>query len=201
MGKQLKLRRPGHATVVAYLALFVALGGSAYAASHLGRNSVGTKQLKKNAVTAKKIKKNAVTGAKVKDRSLTGSDLADGTITGTKVADGSLSGVDIDQTSLTSVRASNVIGIAMNSDCTAVVPFPSGVSTATAGTGCEVSLPSSVLNCTATATVGFRTRLPVLPAERTVQTLRSPDAPNEIETFPRSSGVSTAQPVDLMLVC
>lgn len=60
-----KLKRPSHGTVVAYLALFVALGGSAYAASHLGKNSVGTKQLKKNAVT----------GAKVKDQSLTGKDI------------------------------------------------------------------------------------------------------------------------------
>jgi hypothetical protein len=69
---------------VAVLALFVALSGTAYAAT-LPRNSVGTAQLKKNAVTAPKIKKNAVTtrklrkdavtGAKVRANSLTGSDL------------------------------------------------------------------------------------------------------------------------------
>jgi hypothetical protein len=39
---------------VGYLALFVALSGSAYAAS-LPRNSVGTKQLKNHAVTAPKL--------------------------------------------------------------------------------------------------------------------------------------------------
>jgi hypothetical protein len=71
----MKLGRPSHATVVAYLALFVALGGSAYAASQLGKNTVGTKQLKKSSVTTAKIKKNAVTGAKVKSHTLTGSDI------------------------------------------------------------------------------------------------------------------------------
>jgi hypothetical protein len=44
---------------------FIVLGGGAYAATRLARNSVGTKQLKPNAVT----------GAKVKNRSLTGADL------------------------------------------------------------------------------------------------------------------------------
>jgi hypothetical protein len=75
MGKQLKLRQPNHATVVAYLALFIALGGSAYAVSHLGKNSVGAKQLKKNAVTTAKITKEAVTSAKVKKDTLTGTQI------------------------------------------------------------------------------------------------------------------------------
>lgn len=55
-----------YANVVASLALFLVLGGgAAFAASHLGKNSVGTKQLKKNSVTTAKIKKGAVTGAKI----------------------------------------------------------------------------------------------------------------------------------------
>jgi hypothetical protein len=60
------------ANVISCLALFVALGGSAYAVSHLGKNSVGSKQLKKNAVITAKIKNEAVTGAKVKKGTLTG---------------------------------------------------------------------------------------------------------------------------------
>ena len=46
------MRRPGHATLVAYLALFVALGGSSYAVSQLPRNSIGSKQLRKGGVYA-----------------------------------------------------------------------------------------------------------------------------------------------------
>jgi hypothetical protein len=57
MPKDRKLRRPSHTTVVAYLALLVALGGSAYAASSLAKNSVGSKQLKKNAVTTAKSRR------------------------------------------------------------------------------------------------------------------------------------------------
>jgi hypothetical protein len=42
--------------VVAYLALFIALGGTSYAAIKLPRNSVGSKQLRANAVTSGKVK-------------------------------------------------------------------------------------------------------------------------------------------------
>ena len=45
------------------------------AASHLGKNSVGTKQLKKNAVTTTKLKNEAVTAAKVKTGTLTGTQI------------------------------------------------------------------------------------------------------------------------------
>ena len=62
------------ANVVSVLALFVALGGSAYA-FHLGKNSVGPKQLKKNAVTTAKVKKEAITAAKVKKGTLTGAQI------------------------------------------------------------------------------------------------------------------------------
>jgi hypothetical protein len=75
---------------LALLALFIALGGTTYAATSLPKNSVGAKQLKKNAVTAAKIKagavtnakigKNAVTGAKVKDDSLTGADVLESSL-------------------------------------------------------------------------------------------------------------------------
>src|SRR5919108_834137 len=44
------------ANVIAVLALFIALGGSSYAALQIPRNSVGTKHLKRNAVTSPKVK-------------------------------------------------------------------------------------------------------------------------------------------------
>ncbi|MGA8746318.1 MAG: hypothetical protein WB507_10695 [Solirubrobacterales bacterium] len=44
------------ANVISCLALFIALGGAAYAATKLPANSVGTKQLKGGAVTAAKVK-------------------------------------------------------------------------------------------------------------------------------------------------
>jgi hypothetical protein len=55
-----------YANVMSTVAVFIAVGGtSAFAATQLAKNSVGTKQLKANSVT----------GAKVKDASLTGSDI------------------------------------------------------------------------------------------------------------------------------
>lgn len=47
-----RVRLPGHGTVIAYLALFAALGGSAYA---LSRGEVKTKHIANGAVTSSKI--------------------------------------------------------------------------------------------------------------------------------------------------
>jgi hypothetical protein len=48
---------------VALLALFVALGGTSYAAVQPPANSVGTKQIKKNAVTSAKVKNGSLRSA------------------------------------------------------------------------------------------------------------------------------------------
>src|SRR3712207_6327303 len=61
--RELRSHRPGHATVVAYLALFVALGGSSYAALQ---------------VTGRNIKDNSVTTRDVKNRSLLARDFRRG---------------------------------------------------------------------------------------------------------------------------
>jgi hypothetical protein len=45
-----------YANVVSTMCLFILLGGGAYAAVKLPKNSVGTKQLKKNSVRSKKVK-------------------------------------------------------------------------------------------------------------------------------------------------
>lgn len=58
-------RRLTYANVMSSIAVFIVLGGAAFAAVKLPKNSVGTKQ----------IKKNAVIGSKVKDGSLTGADI------------------------------------------------------------------------------------------------------------------------------
>src|SRR6476660_7116035 len=68
------------ATVIALLALFVALGGTPYAATSMPKNSVGMRQLRKNAVTGPKIKAGAVTGAKVAADSLTSANILESSL-------------------------------------------------------------------------------------------------------------------------
>jgi hypothetical protein len=60
---------------VALTALFVALGGTGYAASVLSKNSVGTKQLKDGAVTSQKLHDNAVGTANLKAGAVTGAKM------------------------------------------------------------------------------------------------------------------------------
>lgn len=68
----MRLSRPSHATVVAYLALFCAVGGSAYAVS-----KVGTADLKRAAVTSPKIENKAVKGKDLADRAVGARQLRD----------------------------------------------------------------------------------------------------------------------------
>jgi len=93
-------KRITYANVVATLALFLALGGAAVAATHLPRNSVGPNQLKRGAVTAAKIRKQAVTSGKLAPKSVVNGKLApnsvtpgnigNGAVTTAKLADGSV---------------------------------------------------------------------------------------------------------------
>ena len=64
--KALLRHKPSPAMVVALIALFVALGGSAYAGVTLSRDSVRTVHIKNNAVTAPKIKRNAVRASDIR---------------------------------------------------------------------------------------------------------------------------------------
>lgn len=64
MSRRIRIHVQGN--VVAYLALFIALGGTAVASSlKLAANSVGTAQLKRGAVTGAKVAKNTLTGANI----------------------------------------------------------------------------------------------------------------------------------------
>lgn len=54
-----------YANVISTLCLFMLLGGAAYAATQVPKNSVGTKQLKKNAVTGSKVKNGSLSAADI----------------------------------------------------------------------------------------------------------------------------------------
>jgi hypothetical protein len=99
---RLRSRRPSHPTVVAYLALFVALGGTGAYASHLVVNStdivdgeVKAPDIANAAVVTDKLQQGAVTSGKVKDQNLVGGDVLDNSLTGADVQTGSLGASDI----------------------------------------------------------------------------------------------------------
>ena len=136
-----------YANVMVTILAFVVLGGSAYAAGHLGKNSVGTKQLRKNAVTAAKIRTGAVNGAKVADGSLTGADVQDGSLSGPDVQDGSLTGADVQDGSLTGADVGNnrLGGAQIDESSLGKVPLAANADTAAEATnsGSLGSLPAS----------------------------------------------------------
>jgi len=117
-----KIRLHLRSNLIAYLALFIALGGTgAYAAQKLGKNSVKSKQIKDGGIKAKDIADGAVSAVKIgagavsplviEDGSITTAKLADGSIGGAKVADDSLTGADVDESTLSGVDAATVGGL------------------------------------------------------------------------------------------
>jgi hypothetical protein len=93
-----------YADVVATLALILASGGTAYAATALPKNSVGTPQLKPEAVTAGKVDDRAITGRKLKPNAVTSDKVADGGISRADFADGAVSTNQLADGSITSIK-------------------------------------------------------------------------------------------------
>jgi len=196
-----------YANVMSTLCFFLLLGGGAYAAGHLGKNSVGPKQLKKGAVTSAKIKSNAINTAKINNNSVNGAKVADSSLTGADVQDRSLTGADIDQTSLNGVRAANVTGILINGDstCSPTVPLPSGVTSERVNKGvCGITFPNPVTNCTATASIRFHQNVGnkiILLQDRTAQIAETSERPNTLFVDTLELGTVFDLPFDLVLVC
>jgi trimeric autotransporter adhesin len=78
------------ATIIATIALLVALSGAGYAAT-----KIGTGQLKNNAVTTAKIKNNAITTAKIRTGAVQGGDLATNAVTARALAPNAVTGRDL----------------------------------------------------------------------------------------------------------
>jgi hypothetical protein len=67
-----------YANVIASIALFIALGGSAVAAATLNRDSVGAPQIRKDAVRSPEIQKDSVRSSEIRDEDIKLADIGDG---------------------------------------------------------------------------------------------------------------------------
>ena len=80
------IRRPSPALAVAFVALLVALGGTASALD--GKNSIDSNDVKKNAIDSANIGKNQIKGADVNESTLTEVPSADNGMQGYALIDG-----------------------------------------------------------------------------------------------------------------
>jgi hypothetical protein len=64
------MKRPGHATIVAYLALILAVGGGTFAVAAKNSKKINGAKLKKRSVPGAKLKKNTITGTEVNESKL-----------------------------------------------------------------------------------------------------------------------------------
>ncbi len=162
------------ANVMSVVAVFLALGGSAYA-FHLGRNSVGPSQLKRNAVSSPKVRNNSLKGLDIRQSTLRKVRAANVYSIGTTAP-----------------------------NCGAAHPFPRGVSTNHKGQGvCEVAFPRNINKCDASAQIDIRGVNIVLldnPSARIVRFTGEGPKKLEVETF-TGGGATSNLPFDLVLVC
>jgi hypothetical protein len=117
-----------YANVMSTIAVFLVLGGAtAFAASKLGKNSVGTKQLKAGSVTAAKLKKNSVTEKKVRKNAITTSKVKDGAIATAKIQDGAVTGAKVQTATLGTVPSAATLSGYGRKGIVRVAASPAGI--------------------------------------------------------------------------
>jgi hypothetical protein len=97
-------RRATFANVTSVLALFVALGGTSYAAITLPANSVGSEQIRTGAVGTPEIRKNGVGASEINVGAVRSSEIATGAVHGTEIASNSVGNVDMKKDAVTSAN-------------------------------------------------------------------------------------------------
>jgi hypothetical protein len=100
-----QLKWPSPSTAVALLALFVALGGTSYAAV-----KINGKSIKGGTITGNKLKGKTLTGGKLKNKSLTGGKFRGDTLTGRQIKESTLGTVPSAAVATSAATANGVAG-------------------------------------------------------------------------------------------
>lgn len=214
-----------YANVMSSIAVFlVVAGGTAFAASQLGKESVGTKQLKKEAVTLAKIKKaakNSLKGATgpAGPKGATGpqgpkgekgdtgpsTGPAGGVLTGNYpnpgLGAGVVTGDNVQQGTLTHVKAANVYATEFDVSEQAVVrPSTAGIQ-GSCFLVCAIEFPVDVSQCSATASETDATGNGTGEAAF-IELYRVPADPKEVFAVAwNKSGTLTAHDFGITVVC
>jgi len=125
--------------VVACLALFIALGGSVYAAG-----KISGKQIKRNSLPGNRIKPKTIPSNRIKPKSITGRQVKADSLTGTQINEKTLAGVS----------AAALNGIHYQATTTSLPPFGrSGSATANCPPGSYVTGGGATVSNSEAATV------------------------------------------------
>ncbi len=185
-----------YANVMATLAVFLVLGGGAYAALKLPKDSVTSKQIKKGSVKGSDLAEGAVAKRQLADAGVTGKDVAKDTLKGKNIDEGSLASVpDADRVGGNTVRQVSysaeagtapetlvsLAGLTITAECPPAAP-PGGVLlTATTDTDHSIIGLPEVVNGNAAGTdddfnTGESQTVPVDDTSATLVYGRGPDS-------------------------
>jgi hypothetical protein len=168
--------RLSFANVTSTLALFLALGGTSYAAAQLPFNSVGKGQIKSNAVGKSEIASNSVGTSELRNSGVAAADIKSGAVGPSEVrpnaidsdelADGGIGAADLSDAAKTAVAGLNAVTFraSANGDGTGAAGNAKGISRAADGVY-NVDLGTDVTACQRvaainSATAGFVTVTP-----------------------------------------
>jgi hypothetical protein len=185
--------RLSYANVTASLALFIALGGTGYAAVTLPRNSVGSAQLRTNAVGTKEIRRGAVRSSDIRNRTIRLDDLATSTRKALRGTPGPTGPAGKDAATHRAILSQS--GVILGGDVRAT-----GHSAST--NLYRVEFPADVTACTYTATLAAVQAGPVLeqpPAGRI--TVQSGGGNNVLVRTFNAAGDPAEAPFHLIVAC
>ena len=189
------MERITFANVMSVVAVFIALGGAAYAAK-LAKDSVKSKQIAANAVKKAELANNAVVNSKIAAGAVTGDKIAANAVTGANVNEGSLSQVPL---AAVATKANNALGAIVNPDGSLSSSAQSGTQSARNGTGLyTVGFSRSLSGCAAVAALG--NNLAVIPNPGEIGATINFDNTVTVQTR-NSSGTATDNGFELIVVC
>jgi hypothetical protein len=182
-----------YANVTATLALFIALGGTTYAAASLPRHSVGSVQLRAGAVTTSKLHSGAVRSAQIRDRSISLTDISTSARTALRGAQGPAGAPGAPATSDRAAIASSGVMAAGNARGASHV----------AGNEYTVQFTHDVSGCIYAATLAAVQNGPVVdqpPAGGTISASGAGGANVLVKTFD-ATGAPVEAPFHLLVAC